>query len=110
MTGYQVTEHAGRTPDALHIARGGVVRGAFAHKSGTLRDSHKLVPAYREGNKVIGEIRATADYAAAIHQGFTHKGGRKKGGKRTKIKGRPWLKQSLMNIRDDLTNPATYQG
>lgn len=109
VTGYQVTEHAGRTPDAIHIARGGVVRGAFRHTAGTLQKSHKIRNARREGNKIIGQVVATADYAAAVHQGFNHKGGQKKGGKVTKIAGRPWLKQSLMNVKDELTSAATYQ-
>lgn len=103
-------KNAGRTPDLIETTRGGFLRGAFAHRSGTLRDSHVIVPAKREGMLVVGKVRATADYAKAIHDGFTHKGGQKKTGRTTRIKGRKWLKESLVNVRDDLANPSTYEG
>lgn len=109
--GFMVTEHAGRTPDLIETTRGGYLRGAFAHTPGTLRDSHVIVQARREGTKVVGKVRATADYARAIHEGFAHKGGRDKTGKTTRIKGRAWLREALeINANADLTNPSTYEG
>ena len=103
--------YAGRTPTQIQITRGGGLRGTFRDKPGTLRDSHVIIPARREGNKVIGAVAATAAHAIPVHQGFNHRGGWKtktSGG--TFVKGQKWLRSSLANVKDDLVNPSTYQG
>lgn len=97
----------GRTPDRVDVIRGSI-RGAFIHAPGTLRDSHIYVPARRRGNKVIAEVRATAEYAAAQHEGFKHHSHGEATG--LQVKGRPWMKQSLGNVKGDMTSPGTYEG
>lgn len=101
----------GATPAQINIING-FAKGVFTKRGGTLKGSHVIVPAKREGNRVVGQVQARAKYAAAVHEGFTHRGGfkSKDGGKTTQIKGRPWLAQALENARDDLLNPATYEG
>lgn len=100
-----------RAPDLIEIQRG-TVKGAFAYQPGNLRNSHVYVPAKREGGKIVGTVRATAEYAMAIHEDFTHRGGRGHTGKSTKVasKGRKWLYESLEHIQGELGSPSTYEG
>lgn len=98
----------GKTPDAVDII-GGTVKGAFKHKPGTLRDSIHIDDVTREGQTVKLRIVASAPYAAAIAKGFTHRGGRGKTGKATKIAPNPFMKTPLVNVRQRLKNPATYR-
>lgn len=100
----------GRTPDAIQPIAG-TVKGAFAHKAGTLKDSIRFDGVRRVGDRVIGTVRAHVPYAHRIHEGWTytspHSGG---GGKSKEIAPQPFLKQGLLNIRDRLKNPSTYEG
>lgn len=99
----------GKTPDLIERQRGSIV-GAFRHAPGTLRNSIEFEGVRHEGNQVRAIVRAHAPYAKAVHEGFTHKGGIKHTGRATKIAPRKFLKQSLLNIRDELKSPATYEG
>lgn len=97
-----------RAPDQVRVM-GGTVKGAFIHKPGTLRDSHVYIPARRvRTDKVIAEVRATAEYAAAQHEGFNHHAHGKPTG--TKVAGRKWLNESLVNVASDQRSPSTYKG
>lgn len=104
-----VGKNKGQEPDEIDIIRG-TVKGAFLHKPGTLRDSIVWEPARVEGNRVIGRLKATAPYAAAIHEGFTHRGGPKHTGRSTRIKGNKFLTQAIVNIRGPLASKSTYDG
>lgn len=98
----------GQTPDAVDII-GGAIRGAFKHKPGTLRDSVHVEGVTREGQRVTLRIVASAPYAAAIAKGFTHRGGRNKTGKQTRIAPNKFMVTPLTNIRQRLKSPATYR-
>lgn len=101
-------KNEGRTPDQVDTIRGSI-RGAFIHKPGTLRDSHIYVPARRTGpDEVTASVRATAEYAAAQHEGFKHHSHGEATG--LQVAGKKWLKSALTNIADDLKSPATYEG
>lgn len=91
-----------RTPDALRIGRG-TIQGAFRHRPGTLRDSIRWDGTKVTDGIVTGTIRAHADYAKYVHEGFTHKGGKK-------IAPRPFLWQAAEQVADRLTDPSTYKG
>lgn len=99
----------GRSPDIIRV-QGGTLKGAFAHQPGELKRSIRFIGVKREGNTVRAVVRAHAPYARPVHEGFTHRGGRKHQGKSTRIKGRKYLKSALVNIRDDLKNKSTYAG
>lgn len=99
----------GKTPDLIE-RQGGTIVGAFRHAPGTLKKSIEFEGVRHEGNQVRAIVRAHAPYAKAVHEGFTHKGGTKHTGRATRIAPRKFLKQSLLNIRDQLKSPATYEG
>lgn len=94
-------QNRGRTPDELRVMNN-TIKGSFTHKPGTLRDSIRYVGAQRTGDTVTATVRAHAGYAMAVHQGFTHKGGRDKSGKTQKIPGKPYLASAVANITDEL--------
>lgn len=100
----------GQTPERVDVRRGGLV-GAIRHKPGTLRDSIKVKGVTREGGRVVLTVHATAPYALAVHEGFTHRGGwGTKSGKTTRIKGQKFLKSPLTNVRARLKSRVTYTG
>jgi hypothetical protein len=101
-------KNKGRTPDAVDIING-TVKGAFKHRPGTLRDSIHIDGVTREGQTVTLRVVASAPYAAAIAKGFTHRGGRGKTGKATKIAPNPFMKSPLANVNGRLKNPSTYR-
>ncbi len=102
-----VEDHAGATPDHIDIVRG-QVRGAFQHKPGTLRDSIHLESIEAAGSAVVMTVIAEAPYAAAIHEGFTHKGGRHHDGAATQIPAQPFFEWALPSITEDIENPRTW--
>lgn len=98
----------GKQPNVVRI-QNNTIKGAVIHKPGTLRDSHVYVPARKvRPDKVIAEVRATADYAAAQHEGFNHYSHGKKTGRQ--VKGQPWMPGALTNVKGDLTSSKTYEG
>lgn len=99
----------GKTPDLIERQHGTIV-GAFQHAPGTLRNSIEFEGVRHEGSQIRAIVRAHASYARPVHEGFTHKGGTKHTGRATKIAPRKFLKQALLNIRDQLKSPATYEG
>lgn len=101
-------KNKGQTPDAVDIING-TVKGAFKHRPGTLRDSIHIDGVTREGQTVKLRIVASAPYAAAIAKGFTHRGGRGKTGKATKIAPDPFMKSPLANVQSRLKDPSTYR-
>lgn len=99
----------GKTPNRLRASRG-TIKGAFRHLPGTLRDSIVYEGSRREGHRLIGVASANTAYAAAIHDGFTHKGGSTHKGASTKIPGTPYMTSSLANVRSDVLDADNYKG
>ena len=90
----------GQTPDIIEIQYG-TVRGAFAHKPGTLRDSIQWNKAKRVGKTLIrGELVATARYAGHVHEG------RGPGNREAK----PFLTQAAGLLLGDLSDLSTFEG
>lgn len=98
----------GQSPTRLRIRRG-TIQGASRHTPGTLRDSIRYEGARREGNLIIGIASANTDYAAAIHDGFVHRGGQQHKGGATKIPGTPYMTSSLANVKDDVLDADHYK-
>lgn len=97
------------SPSGLVVANG-TIKGQFRHATGTLKRSIRFDGVRREGNTIIATVSANAPYAAAIHEGFTHRGGPNHDGRATFITGQPFLSSSLDNVIDLMTSPSTYEG
>ena len=91
-----------QSPVSIRL-KGNTIVGTFK-TGGHLRDSiHYRGASVVEGS-VIVEVVAEADYAAAVHEGFTHRGGRKHQGAATKIPPNPFLRSALeINGRATIT-------
>lgn len=107
--GRKNTPFAGRTPEKIDIMNG-TVKGAFRHKPGALRDSIHWKSAEIDGNRVVAHLVADVPYALAVHEGFTHRGGRHHAGRTTRIPPQKYLSRVLPNIRGPLQDPSTYTG
>lgn len=94
--------HKGQAPASLDVSRG-TVRGVFAHRPGTLRDSIKFDGVRVNGNKVSASVTAYAPYAKFVHDGFQHKGGKR-------VAGRPFLRWALVNVLPRLRDSKFYTG
>ena len=60
-----------------------VARGTVPVRTGNLRDSHTQ-SIRREALRVVGQVSAEAEYAAAVHNGARMRNGKKR-------RGNPWL-------------------
>ena len=82
-----------QSPTSVSV-QGNALVGTFA-AGGHLRDSIHYIGAEIVEGSVIATVVAEADYAAAVHEGFTHRGGRGHSGKATKIPPNPFLSSAL---------------
>jgi hypothetical protein len=100
----------GRSPDRIEL-RNNTIKGAFTstRTPGRLRDSIVYRGSTRVGRMVVGEFAATAEHAAAVHDGFTHQGGRDHSGASKQIAGRPFFDWATANIDDDF-QPIKFEG
>jgi hypothetical protein len=118
LIGFELTSPRASSRDRAEVAKGNVTlhfaqrrkdaagnpiesktqsKGLRVSIGGHLKASIHRLPVVVQGTAVKGTVRAEADYAWYVHQGFDHTG---QGGKH--IQGRPFLSSALAQVKDRL--------